>query len=209
MDSEREREAQEEAAALGGRREGRGRLHSIDMLPPEADPDILWARAELLEHRRTQADILFELNDRLAVIGCGPISSSAFNRYSMRKAAAVRSIRETTEVARAVTETLGPDKADHATIFLSQLIRQASIDILERGGKSSKEVMEIGKAVQAIAAAEARSFDTRQKRRAEIKGLAAAATEAAADSIVAQRPELDRAEVLKKIRQEVYGIFEE
>ena len=28
--------------------EGRGQLSSIDLLPPEADPDVLWASQELM-----------------------------------------------------------------------------------------------------------------------------------------------------------------
>ena len=59
-------------------------LDSLDLLPPECEDDVVWALARLNERQRTQADILFELNDRLAVKGQGPISKSAFSRRSVR-----------------------------------------------------------------------------------------------------------------------------
>ena len=78
--------------------EGRGRLSSIDLLPEEAQDDILWALGELNQRQRTQADILFELNDRLEAKGFEAISKSAFNRNSTKLAARSRRIAERQQI---------------------------------------------------------------------------------------------------------------
>ena len=64
------------------------RLSSIDLVPEHAQDDIVWAIGELNQRLRTQADILFELNDRLATKGVEPISASAFNRKALKLRAA-------------------------------------------------------------------------------------------------------------------------
>ncbi len=48
-------------AATPERREGRGRLSSIEMLPEECDEDIAWAIAELRERKMPQSEILRQL----------------------------------------------------------------------------------------------------------------------------------------------------
>ena len=67
-------------------RQTRGRLSSLDLLPEDCTDDVVWAMGELNARKRSQADILFELNDRLAVKGCDIISKSAFNRRAVRVA---------------------------------------------------------------------------------------------------------------------------
>lgn len=187
---------------------GRGRLSSIEQLPPEADSDIQWAVEELAERKRTQADILFELNDRLAVIGCEEISSSAFNRFSVRKAAALRRLRESREVSRAIVEVLGDNRGDDVTIAIVQLMKEAIQSHLEGGKLEPKSLMEMGRALQSVVSAQRMSGDVRQKAEADTRQRLDQATEAAVDGIARVRPEIDRAEVLRQIREEVYGIFD-
>ena len=93
--------------------DGRGRLSSIDLLPDEAQDDIVWAMAELNQRKRSQADILFELNDRLAVKGCEAISKSAFNRKSMRVAAYSRRINESRALFEGIAPQFTPDKVGY------------------------------------------------------------------------------------------------
>ena len=185
--------------------EGRGQLSSIDLLPPEADPDVLWASQELMARKRTQADILFELNDRLAVIGCDPISKSAFNRYSTRKAALTRRLAETRIIAKTVTEAIGPDGADEVTELAVQLIKQAILEILEGGRANSKQLMELSRALNSALAAQKTSSDVRRNVEAEQNARLEKAAQTAADGIVKVAPQLDGAKVLKMIR-EAYGI---
>lgn len=188
-------------------RKGRGRLSSIDLLPPEADPDIQWAVEQLAARQRTQADILFEFNDRLAVIGCEPISSSAFNRYSTRRAATLRKLAETREIAAAVTETLGPERGDDVTVMIVQLLKETIHAVLEGGNISTKGVMELGRALQSAVSAQKLSSDTARALTADTRDQLDKATKVAAEGIAAASPEINGEDVLKKIREEVYGIF--
>ncbi|RLQ88902.1 DUF3486 family protein [Notoacmeibacter ruber] len=162
-------------------REGRGRLSSIDLLPPDADGIVQWAVAELQARERTQLDILVEMNGKLEEIGCDPISPSAFNRYSTRLASTTRRLQETRDIASAVTERLGPEKADDITIMLVELIKSAAFSILETGELDSKAFMELSKGLQHALSAQKISADARRVQQQEIEKRVAAAAEAAAD----------------------------
>ena len=65
-------------------RPGRGRLSSLDLLPVDAEADVIWAMGELRARKRLQIDILDSFNLRLTTKGLGPISASAFGRAAMR-----------------------------------------------------------------------------------------------------------------------------
>ncbi|MES2755601.1 MAG: phage protein Gp27 family protein, partial [Pseudomonadota bacterium] len=75
-------------------REGRGRLSSIDLLPDDAEAEIIWALEELRERRQPQVAILAEFNARLADRGVAGVSKSAFSRWSIRKALQFRRLDE-------------------------------------------------------------------------------------------------------------------
>lgn len=189
---------------------GRGRLSSIDLLPEEAEPDIRWASAELMKRERSQADILFELNDRLEVIGCEPVSRSAFNRYSTRKAALTRRLDEMNRVAEAVAKVVGNDEADRSTIMLIQLIKQAVLEILEKGNIGSKEVLDLSRALSAAqnaqrASAHDRRAHKNEKLKDEQRKQMDVAAQTATEEIVEANPHLDPANVLSMIRG-AYGI---
>ncbi|MEP0407679.1 MAG: phage protein Gp27 family protein [Roseibium sp.] len=189
-------------------RKGRGRLSSIDLLPPEADGAIQWAVEQLAERQRTQGDILFEFNDRLEAIGCERISSSSFNRYSTRRAATLRKLAETREIAAAVAETLGPERGDDVTVMIVQLLKETIHAAIEGGGIGTKGVMELARALQSAVSAQRLSADGRRAPQTETRARLEKATQVAADGIAASSPEIDGEAVLKKIREEVYGIFE-
>lgn len=157
----------------------RGRLSSIDLLPPEADPIVQWAVEELQARERTQADILFEMNDQLEAIGCERISTSAFNRYSTRLAATTRRLQETRDIAKAVTERLGPERADDITIMIVEMIKSAAYSILETGKVDTKGVMELSRGLQAALSAQKVSSDVRRRQEAEIEARVGEAVDAA------------------------------
>ena len=188
--------------------DGRGRLSSIDQLPPEADPDIHWASAELAKRDRTQADILFELNDRLAVVGYGPISSSAFNRYSTRKTSAIRGLEEAAKIGAVVSERLGSGASDDITVLIVQMIKQQIVEIIEKGSASSKSLLELGRALNAVISAQKLSADITRKVKQEVRQKLDVATEAAAEGLVGLSGEADKKAMLKQIREELYGIFD-
>lgn len=108
------------------------------------------------------------MNDRLEAIGCDTISASAFNRYSTRLAATTRQLKETREIAKAVTERLGPDTADDITVMLVELLKSATYSVLRSGQVSSKEVMELSRGLQGALSAQKMSADARRRQEAEI-----------------------------------------
>ena len=112
---------------------GRGRLSSLDVLPDEAQDDLIWACQKLAERQRTQADILFEFNDRLAVKGIEPISKSAFNRKAIRIAAATRRQRETREIFSALSGDIDPERIDENSIVLGEFLKTLIFELLQPG----------------------------------------------------------------------------
>ena len=145
---------------------GRGRLSSLDMAPDEAQDDIFWAMGELNQRKRTQADILFELNDRLAVKGIDPISKSAFNRRSIRVAAAASRLAE----RRALFEGLAPqftaERMDEANVVIGELIKTLITEMLDADAKAitTKGAMELARAYKNTI--EGQNISAEAKRRA-------------------------------------------
>ena len=182
------------------KREGRGRLSSIDLLPAEADPHIQWAAEELLKRDSTQVEILEEFNRRLAEIGCEPISKSAFNRFSMAKAATTRALAETREVSKVVAATLGPERADHITIMLVELLKNAAYQLSVAGNLKSKDVLDLSRALRALIGAQRESG---QWRKEDEKAFAEKADKAIA---AASREAGLSADQVALIRNEVLGV---
>lgn len=149
-------------------RRGRGRLSSIDLLPEVADPIVAWAKDELGRRNRTQVDILADFNSRLNAVGCGPISSAAFNRKSVRLADYLRRKEQAREMAATMSETRNPDDVDDLTLMISEAIKTIISELLAdagEGGLSTKETLEMARALQAAVSAESVSA----KRRREVK----------------------------------------
>ena len=184
----------------GEKREGRGRLSSIDRLPVEADPHIQWAAAELLNRDFDQIDILQEFNERLAGIGCGPISRSAFSRYSLKKAVAVRALAETREISKVVAETLGPERADHITIMLVELLKNAAYQLSVTGSLKSKDVLDLSRALQALIGAQRKSGELRREDESEQEAKVNKAIDA-----VAEKKGLSK-ETVREIKASVLGL---
>lgn len=133
--------------------DGRGRLSSLDLLPDEAQEDILWAMTELNQRKRSQADILFDLNDRLAAKGLGPISKSAFNRKSMRIAAYSRRIVESRALFEGIAPQFTPEKVDETNIVIGEMIKVLIAEMLdaEAGDFATKDALHLaGAYVKAI-----------------------------------------------------------
>ncbi|APE43642.1 hypothetical protein BOO69_09615 [Sulfitobacter alexandrii] len=130
-------------------RQGRGRLSSIDLLPEAADPVVAWAFQELKDRDRLQKDIHAEFNERLAVLGLGPISMSAFNRHSINIARISRRHEEVRQMTAALTERLDPDQTDDVTIMAAETIKTLIFELLNGGADMSpKDAMELARALQ-------------------------------------------------------------
>jgi len=165
-------------------RQSRGRLSSIDLLPEEGQDDVVWAMDELNRRARTQADILFELNDRLAVKGIAPISKSAFNRRAVRSYAASQRIAEQRALFSGIADQFTPESVDEGNIVLGELIKTLITEIIAAGaGKiSPKGAMELASGYKAAIEGQAKSSDRRAKLVAEFESKAGAAVDAVARS---------------------------
>jgi hypothetical protein len=145
---------------------GRGRLSSLDLAPDEAQDDIFWAMGELNKRQRTQAEILSDLNGRLADKGLALISKSAFNRRAMRVAAAAARLSE----RRALFEGLAPqftaERMDEANVVIGELIKTLITEMLDADAKSvtTKGAMELARAYKNTI--EGQNLSAEAKRRA-------------------------------------------
>lgn len=145
------------------RREGRGRLSSIDLLPEEAEEDVVWALEQLRETRLPQNTILMEFNERLADKGLEPISKSAWNRFAVRKAIQFRRIDEVQRISGELVKSLDPDTPDQVTVLVSELVKIRCFELLEGKDLGSKELMEVARANSSAVGAQMVSADHRRK----------------------------------------------
>lgn len=191
------------------RRDGRGRLSSIDLLPDEAEEDVVWALEQLRDRKLPANTILMEFNERLAYKGIEPISKSAWNRYAVRKAIQFRRLDEGQRIAGELSSALGTDGADKMTVAIAEMLKLAVFERLEGGVQDSKALMELGRTVSAAVGAQKASAEHRRKLQEEIhsrvdKAIADAGEALAGDPQLANDPTA----VLTKIREDIYGIFE-
>ncbi len=113
---------------------GRGRLNSVQLLPPEAEEDVAWAYAALRDRKQTQEDILESFNLRLAVKGLGPISKSAFSRASIRSARTAHKLGEVREIASTLATKFEDGTNEDVIILVSEMIKTTIFEMLENLG---------------------------------------------------------------------------
>jgi hypothetical protein len=160
------------------RRTGRGRLSSIELLPPEAGPIKAWAFAQLRARERLQIDILAEFNQKLAALAkelgrrIAPISLTAFNRQAFRTATLARISEERRDIVATLSDRLKPGQTDDLTIVAGELLKMRvmaaleAAEIAEDGGEvavDTKGIMELARAFQSAVAAQKMSSDRRAK----------------------------------------------
>ncbi|KPN64267.1 Protein of unknown function [Aliiroseovarius crassostreae] len=183
------------------RRTGRGRLSSIDLLPPEADGIVAWAFQELKERERTQKEIHEDFNARLAELELGPISLSAFNRHSIRLASMARRHEEVRAITAALTERLDPGQTDDLTIIAAETIKTLIFELMEGDAEiTPKGAMELARALQAAVNSQKISVDRRREMQAKFED----GVESAIDAVTAEKGmSADRA---AEIRRNVLGV---
>ena len=148
-------------------RKGRGRLSSLDLLPEEAQDDLIWAIGELNRRERSQADILSELNDRLEVKGIEPISRSAFNRKSMRLAKRAMQMEERKHLYSGIADRLTPEEVGKADLVLGEFLKTLIDELLDGDGLVSKNAMELARAYKDTVMAQRHSAELREKAEAQ------------------------------------------
>ncbi len=110
------------------KRNGRGRVSSIDLLPEELRVRLTTA---LREKRLTQTDITRQLNELLDKQGLQPVSRSAVGRYSQKIEAKLEQQRRVTEAAEALTSGM-EDTAKKSDVgrALTQVIKNMAMDLV-------------------------------------------------------------------------------
>jgi hypothetical protein len=180
--------------------EGRGRLSSIDLLPEEARDDIVWAMAQLNGRTKTQADILFELNDKLEAKGIPGISKSAFNRKAVRVASAARRLAESRALFEGLAPQFTPERVDQTNLVIGELIKCLITEMLDADGSefTPKGAMELSRAYLSTIQAQKQSTERRAKAEAAFKEEAGKAVDkvAAKTGLSAETRERLKAEIL-------------
>ena len=185
-------------------RRGRSRLDSLELLPEDAQDDVVWAISQLNERRRSQADILFELNDRLEVKGIGPISKSAFNRKAMRLSRRASQLEERRYIYAGIAEKLTPEEISKSDIVLGEFLKTLIDELLDGDGLNSKNAMELARAYKETVVAQRHSAEHRRKAEEEANAKLAKAVGDATDAVEKAGRKVDGEEILRMIR-EAYG----
>lgn len=189
------------------RRQGRGRLSSLDLLPEEAQDDLVWALGELNQRSRTQADILFELNGRLEAKGIEPISRSAFNRRATRLARRTAQLEERRYVYAGIAERLTPEEVSKSDLVLGEFLKVLIDELLDGSELTSKSVMELARAYKETVLAQRHSAAERRKAEEEAKKKINSAISNVEKSLPAQAATVDGQEIIRRIREDIYGIY--
>lgn len=156
------------------KQKGRGRLSSLDLLPPEAQHIVEWAGKELAQQKRTQQDIWEEFNTKLLTENPNikPISSSAFNRHSIRQSMMSRRLILQREITASMAEQLGEDSSDDTTIIAAEAIKTLIFELLSEAGEagmSAKEVQSLSTALKQATHATHISTDRRERIQAKFE----------------------------------------
>lgn len=178
---------------------GRGQLSSLDLTPEEGQDAIRWALGELNKRERTAEDIRFELNDKLAVVGCPPISRSAFNRASIKFAARARRLAERQQIYASIAASLTPEAIGKTDLVLAEFLKTLVDEMLD-DTLTPKNAMELARAYRDILAGQKLSGDLRRAAEAEFADKASAAIDS-----VAERKGLS-ADVVETIKAQVLGV---
>lgn len=142
--------------------EGRGRLSSIDLLPPEAEPDIVWANAALVARKLPGDAILAEFNELLMDRGIAPISKGAWSRYSVRKAVQWRRMEEGHVVMAQLHAALDGDAPDQVTLVIGEMLKLAVFKHLEGEETSVKDLSGLARVLRNAVKAQADTVEYRK-----------------------------------------------
>jgi len=175
-------------------------LSSLDQLSDECQDDVVWALGELNGRQRTQADILFELNDRLAVKGQGPISKSAFSRRSVRLKRRADRLAERDYLYAGIAPKITPEKMGSQDVVLGELLK-ALIDELIDDARGAKDVKELATAFQKVVAAQQTSANLKARALAAAEQKLEEAVTTVADEVRQAGHAVDGAQVLELIRK--------
>ena len=146
------------------RREGRGQLSTIDLLPEAADEAIAWANAQLRERVIPQNEILRQFNAMLADHGIAPVSRSAFSRHSVKLAIETRKIEASREITSAVLAQLPKGDRTDSTIAAIELVKFRLIELITSEEEiNPKLLLNASLALQRLSATAAREAEGQRR----------------------------------------------
>lgn len=194
------------ASAGADRREGRGRLSTLDMLPEAAEEDIVWALEALRQRSLPQNLILDQFNARLASRGIEPVSRSAFNRWSIRKSIQFRRLDELRTVTNDLVASLGTGDADDVTVAIAEILKASIYERVEGGELKSKEILELSRSLNSIVAAQKTSAVHRRELEERVNSQLEAAAEEVGKAEKQMREAGLSADSIAQIRRDVLGL---
>lgn len=163
------------------RRNGRGQLSSIDVLPEAADAAIAWANAQLRERTMPQQEILRQFNAQLADLDIAPISRSAFSRHSVRVAIEMRKMEASRQIMDVVLARLEPGERSDGMIAATELLKYRILEqVMAEEEPDPKLLLNATLALQRLSSTAAREAEVqRRERRDQVEEEKAAAEQAA------------------------------
>lgn len=181
------------------RREGRGRLSSIEMLPEECDEDIAWANAALREKKMPQTEILRQFNARLADRGIKGISKGAFSRYTVRKSIEVRKMEASRQIMDVVLARLEPGERSDGMIAATELLKYRIIEqVMAEDEPDPKLLLNATLALQRLSSTAAREAEVQRRDKRDQREE----DERAAEETARAQAETEAAERVEKIASE-------
>lgn len=125
------------------RREGRGKLSTIEMLPEEADEAIAWANQALRDREMPQTEILRQFNAMLADHGIKGVSKGAFSRYSIRVAIEARKLEASRQMTDAILSRLAPGERSDSTIAATELLKFRILEMVTNEEEPDPKLLNI------------------------------------------------------------------
>jgi hypothetical protein len=191
---------------------GRGRLSSIELLPPEASDIVVWAARELAARERTLTDIYAEFRQKLiALQGEQGLSFdipafSSFHRHSMRQAELASRLEDAREISSNLAARLDGVANEDLTILLIESLKTAAFEAFNFRGEAGlkpKELMEMARAVNTLVVTAKLSAAQRDAIQARVDAAAEDAIDKAATTA---REAGVSAERIAQMRREFLGV---
>lgn len=187
---------------------GRGRLSSLDLMPPEANGIVAWAAGELADRERTQTEIYAEFVtkcEQLMAEHRGELefripAFSSFNRYSMRQARMSRRLDQTRDIVKVLSLKHDAKTADEVTIIAAEMIKAAVLYATGDGEDvmDGKELKALAEALRAAQGAQNLSTTRKAKEDEQLQWRLGEAVDAVAKAkgMTAETADQIKAEIL-------------
>ncbi len=186
------------------RREGRGRLSTIDTLPEECDEDIAWANEALRDRKMPGNEILRQFNARLADKGLKGVSKGAFSRYSIRLATEVRKMEASRQITDVILARIPPGERSDGMIAATELLKYRILEMVMAEDEPDPKLLNIASlSLQRLGSTAARQIDVQRREKADQREEEARTAQFAAQQAAQAREAEQAAETVAKIATEV------